>query len=238
MAETVTIPESDVLAVRSRVSWGAVFAGAVVALAIHFVLTLLGSAVGLSVGDDVGWSEVGIGATVWAILATILALFAGGWVTSQAMAGENRKEAAVHGIIMWGLVFAIVMWLISAGIRSGFNAMVGTSYAGVAAESAGAQNWQTGARQAGVSQEQINQWQQTAGNATAGNTAEGASAEEASDTAAAVAWWTLLGVILSLAAAVGGAIVGSGPSFRLLGVSYPAAHSPVHSRMPQRPAGA
>ena len=223
MAETVMIPESDVLPVRSRVSWGAVFAGAVVALAIHFVLTLLGSAIGLSVGGDVGWSEVGIGATVWAVLATIIALFGGGWVTSQAMSGENRKEAAVHGIIMWGLVFAIVMWLISAGIRSGFSAMVGTSYAGAAAESAGAQNWQTGARQAGVSQEQINQWQQTA-----------VTAEEASDTAAAVAWWTLLGVILSLAAAVGGAIVGSGPSFRLLGVAYPG----VHSRMPQRPAGA
>ena len=41
----------DVLPVRSRVSWQAVFAGAVIAVAMSVVLALLGTAVGVSLSD-------------------------------------------------------------------------------------------------------------------------------------------------------------------------------------------
>ena len=41
----------DVLPVRSRVSWQAVFAGAVIAVALYVVLVMLGSAVGVSLSD-------------------------------------------------------------------------------------------------------------------------------------------------------------------------------------------
>jgi hypothetical protein len=57
----------DILPVRSRISWGAIFAGAVIALAIYLVLTVLGAAVGLSLtnttvrGSTLWWSAV-----IWA----------------------------------------------------------------------------------------------------------------------------------------------------------------------------
>ena len=46
---------TDLLAVRSRVSWAAIAAGAMIALAIYFVLTLLGIALGIELavrGND------------------------------------------------------------------------------------------------------------------------------------------------------------------------------------------
>jgi hypothetical protein len=53
MATNETIRAEDVLPVRSRISWGAIFAGAMVALSLYFLLTMLGAALGLSVGDRI-----------------------------------------------------------------------------------------------------------------------------------------------------------------------------------------
>src|SRR4051812_35970894 len=59
MAEPNRPHPSDVLAVRSRVSWGAITAGAMVALTVYVVLALLGVALGVEAavrgtGTDLG----------------------------------------------------------------------------------------------------------------------------------------------------------------------------------------
>jgi high-affinity Fe2+/Pb2+ permease len=46
-----TIQASDVLPVRSRISWGAVLAGAFIALTAYIVLATLGAAMGLSLSN-------------------------------------------------------------------------------------------------------------------------------------------------------------------------------------------
>lgn len=209
----------DLMPVRSRVSWGAIFAGAVVALAFYLVLTLLGSAIGLSIGDNVRTGTLGTGAAIWAIVTTITSLFLGGWVTTQCAVGENKMEAVVHGVIMWGAVLAMIMWLVATGVRTGFNAMLGVTYAGAAVRDAN-ENWETVARRAGVPQDTIDNWRESIRNAPerAREAADDPDTrQEAMRNAAATTWWTLLGTILSLAAAVSGALVGSGPSFQLLG---------------------
>src|SRR4051812_40889728 len=122
MSTEAEVRVEDILPVRSRVSWAAIFAGAVVALAAYLVLTLLGSAIGLTVSDNVNAGSLSKGAAAWAILTTGIALFLGGWVTSQTTVGENRTEAVVHGIIMWGVVLGLILWLVSAGLRTGFGA--------------------------------------------------------------------------------------------------------------------
>src|SRR5688572_28781965 len=102
--ETQEIGVEYVLPLRSRVSWGAIFAGAVMAMAVYLVLTLLGGAIGLSVSNDTDAETLSTGAGIWAVVTTIIALFVGGWVTSQCTVGENKMEAVVHGIITWGIV--------------------------------------------------------------------------------------------------------------------------------------
>ena len=217
--ETQEVGVEDVLPLRSRVSWGAIFAGAVMAMAVYLVFTLLGGAIGLSVSNNTDSETLSTGAAIWAVVTTIIALFVGGWVTSQCTVGENKMEAMVHGIITWGIVLFMTVWLVTAGMSSGFSAMWGL--ASFTSEAAAATNgdWQGMARQAGVSEATIAEWQQEA--ATAQESASQAASdpanrERARAYATTATWYTLLGTILSMAAAIGGSLVGAGPTFRLL----------------------
>jgi len=51
----------DLAGVRSRVSWQAILAGAALALALYFLLTLLGAAIGLSIRDTADGRAIGVG---------------------------------------------------------------------------------------------------------------------------------------------------------------------------------
>lgn len=208
MADPVTPRPEDLMPVRSRVSWGAILAGAMIAMAVYFILALLGTAIGFSISDRVRYETLSVAAAIWALFGAIVALFVGGWVTTQLAVGENKMEAIVHGVIMWGVVFAVLMWLAAAGVRSGLNAMVG-----LATVSRGSDvDWEAQARRAGVSQEDINAFRaKMSGNADA-------NVQVDQQTATAASWWALLGVVLSIAAAAGGAVVGSGPTWRLIPV--------------------
>lgn len=205
----------DLVPVRSRISWGAIFAGAMVALASFLILTLLGGAIGLSVTGNVDPNAIGIGAALWAILTAGAALLLGGIVTTQCAVGENRIEAAIHGLIMWGTVLAITVGLAAAGVRSGFNAMLYLSYAGVTTE-----GWEAAAQRAGVDPATIAEWRRTTRGEPASDQPPPAppTEQEVVRTATAATWWTLLGTVLSLAAAIGGALLGSGPAFQLVTV--------------------
>jgi hypothetical protein len=221
MAENATLRAEDLVPVRSRVSWGAIVAGAVVALAVYLVLTLLGSAIGLTVSDTVRTDSLKPGGAIWAILATAIALFVGGWVTTQCTVGENKTEAVVHGVIMWGVVLAMLLWLMATGVRAGFNAMVGMANVGTAAaRNTTTGEWEAAARRSGVPQATINEWRQKAADAPA-ETRRAVEDPANQQAATQATWWTLLGTLLSMAAAVVGALVGAGPTFRLRAIGVP-----------------
>lgn len=220
-SENVRVRPEDLVPIGSRVSWGATLAGAVLALAVYFVLTLLGGAIGLSVAGSVRGGTLAVGAAIWAVITTLAALFVGGWFTSQATVGENKVEAAAHGVLMWGVVFALLVWAATAGVQAGFSGMVGVAGA---VRTADGQNWEAMAREAGFSQQQIDDFKrranQTADEARATATDPARreqAAENAAATATAATWWTLLGTILSMGAAIAGALVGAGPTFHLFG---------------------
>jgi len=122
---TPSLKATDLLSVKSRVSWGAIAAGAMVALAIYFLLTLLGLAIGLEVVSrrpvDQG---LGIGAAIYSIFTLLLSMFLGGWATSRLAVGETKLEAVLYGVILWGVLFLGMFWLIGAGVRVGFGALV------------------------------------------------------------------------------------------------------------------
>jgi hypothetical protein len=240
MADTMTarqngltdapVQPEDLVSVRSRISWGAVIAGSVLALSLYFLLTLLGGAIGLSVGDKVDPRALGIGAAVYAIVITALCLFIGGGLASQLTAGENRREACVYGLMVWAVVFAMLLWLMASGVRAGFNAMVGVATAGTAAATAAGQNttqadWEEAARRAGYTQQQIEEFKQRAKDTPAqvreavndpNNRAQAEqTAREVGDATTRVTWYTFLGTLVSMLAAAAGGYFGAGPSFRL-----------------------
>jgi len=239
MADTVThdnrhtVGIEDLAAVRSRISWGSIVAGSVLALALYFLLTLLGGAIGFSVSDKFEGRNIGMGAAVYAIVVTALCLFAGGFLASQLTAGENRREAAIYGLLVWAVVFAMLLWLMATGVRAGFNTMVGVATAGSSVANATAQNtsqadFEEAARRAGYNQQQIDTFKQSIKNApadakaAADDPATKAQAEqrarEAGEVATRVTWWSFFGTLVSMLAAGAGGYLGAGPGFRLFAV--------------------
>jgi hypothetical protein len=187
------------------------------ALAVQLVLTLLGGSIGLSIRDEITAETFGTGAVIWGIASIVIALFVGGYVTTQCTVGENRGEAVVHGVIMWGATLAIVAFLTAMGLRAGFNSMIGMASLGQVALQGVDENWEAGARRAGIPQSAIdNAKGQIA--ASAGVTQERVTEQEA-DVAMKASWYALFGVMLSMASAAIGAFVGGGPSVRLFGMT-------------------
>lgn len=216
MIESTTMRTEQLPPVGTRISWGAILAGAMVALALYFLLTLLGAAIGLSVSGQVRPEDVASGAAVWAIAAMLLALFVGGCVTSQCTVGESKGECVMYGVVVWGVLFAILLWLTATGVRSGFHAMLGLTTAADAAASSTSRNlgeWEAATRRAGVPQETIDEWKRQQGNLP----------QSSAEAATRVTWWAFLGTLLSMFAAVGGALFGAGSPVRLLWAAAPRA---------------
>ena len=86
------VETQDVVSVGSRVSWGAVFAGAVVALTLCIFLSVLGAALGLTFLHDTEAraEHVATGAGIWTIVSLLISLFVGGLVTSRTTVGERK----------------------------------------------------------------------------------------------------------------------------------------------------
>jgi hypothetical protein len=223
MAADTVVTTEDVVPVRSRISWGAIIGGSVLAMALYFLLTLLGTATGLSISGHVTAQSLGIGATVYAVIVTVVCLFVGGYYASRFTAGENAAEGAIYGILVWAVVFGVLVMFMATGVRTGFNAMMGVATTARAATdgdvSAG---WEDAARRAGVPQEKIDEWRlkAQAAPAEARHAAEDPQTRQAAaDAATRVTWYTFFGAWLSMAAAALGGYVGAGPSFRLVGVA-------------------
>ena len=212
----------DVAGVRSRVSWQAVVAGSVVAVVTNLVLTLFFAAIGLSLtqtgmpADTLGW-----GALVAVLLSILAALFVGGWVTTQLTAGETHQEAVLYGILTWAAVVFFSLMLVGMGMRAGYFALVGGAM--VAQNSPGiqnAQNWEQAARNLGVSQERIDAIKASSDPDKARAIANDPKAQEQMREASIyTAWTALVGILLSMATAIGGAMAGCGPSFKLFAVA-------------------
>jgi len=130
----------------SYVEWSAVLAGAVVALAISFVLLTFGSAVGLSAVSP--WTSTGhtvtavsIGAGFWMLLVHIWAFACGGYISARMRYrwGDSGKDESdfrddAHGLIVWATAVTFgatvaAMALISAGqgIAQGAGQAVGNN---------------------------------------------------------------------------------------------------------------
>jgi len=114
----------DLVSVGTRVSWGAIVAGSVLAVGICILLAPLGAAAGLSLSERVTEDNLRLAAIGWSIFVMCVALFAGGVVASVFTVGENKTEAVLYGILTWGLTILIVIALGGAGIRLGFATVV------------------------------------------------------------------------------------------------------------------
>jgi len=204
MTSDTPVQAEDVIPVRSRISWAAVLGGSILALAIWTLLVLLGSAIGLSIHDNVGGRSLAVGAVIWAILVTAGSLFLGGFVASQLTTGENKLEGILYGVLVWAVMSGVLIYLAAQGFRVGFSGMVAMTNTGNNPAAANGMSWQEMARRSGVPQAEIDRMSATTNDPN-----------RIDDTATRAAWYSFLGTLVGMAAAAVGGYVGSGPTLRL-----------------------
>lgn len=133
---------------RSYVDWPAIFAGAVLATAISFVLITFGSAIGLSMssaepGSGVSLSWLAIVAGLWLLWVQISSFLAGGYLTGRlrrrhgdATEHESDVRDGSHGLVMWALGLLVGALIAFWGIGGTLSAITGA--AGAAGQGVGA----------------------------------------------------------------------------------------------------
>ena len=202
--------ESDyeMRSVRTRISWSAIAAGVAVSLAIYTLLMSLGIAVGLSVTDDVTSRSFGTGAGIWSVLALLIALFAGGWVTTQVTIGESRTEAVLYGVVLWATTSVLLLWLAANGIQAGMNTAdamesmaSGNPIPRQTTNPQGLSQSNEGVQGTTVTQDD---------NGMQGNntTQGGDEMRRAREAGREGSWWAFAGILLSMGASIGGALAG------------------------------
>ncbi|HLS28676.1 MAG TPA: hypothetical protein VK041_08505 [Opitutales bacterium] len=105
---------------RRRISWGAIIAGTIAALAVQLLLTLLGLSIGMwaidpSAGQE-GFQGLGMGAAIWGLASFIIALFVGGWIAGRMAGLESKFDGLLEGFMVWGLVTVVTFMLLTTAI--------------------------------------------------------------------------------------------------------------------------
>ncbi len=121
----------------NRISWGAIFAGTVTALAIATMLNLLGLGIGFSSIDPLNevhpLEGLGTGTIIWWGLSNLIALFIGGYVAGRVSGYPSKQDGGVHGFLSWSL-YALVSFLLLVGAVnttiSGISGAIGSIFGG------------------------------------------------------------------------------------------------------------
>lgn len=203
-AKHATAPKveaNDVVSVGSRVSWGAILAGASVALSMAIALALLGAAAGMTTHNKLSDRTLSIGAMIWLTFSTLISLFVGGFVVSRCTAGEDKTEAVTYGVILWGVLFVAMASMTAIGINVGFQAMAQRPDANFVVSN-------EVARKANLNDANLARLNEEIKNA----------APAVNPTA--VAWWAFAACILSIGAAVAGSLAGAGPTLVLRQIRF------------------
>jgi hypothetical protein len=130
----------------ARISWGAIFAGLFVVVAVQILLNMLGAGIGLSIVDpqsnDNGTPGTwGIAAGLWWVVSNLVALFIGGHVAARLAGSWRVHDAALHGVIVWAATLLLGAFLVASTVGSivgGAANVLGNAASGVGKAAASA----------------------------------------------------------------------------------------------------
>ncbi len=127
-----TMAEDAHTTMVSRISWGAVLAGVVVALVTQLLLNMLGIGIGAATlnpveGDNPSAMSLSIGAGIWFALSTILAALAGGYAAGRLAGVLRESTAGWHGLTAWALTTLVIFYLLGSTV----GGLLGGAYRGM-----------------------------------------------------------------------------------------------------------
>ena len=178
----------DFVEVKNRVQVGPILAGIITAITSMLILTVLGVAIGSSALEPRDSGEtIGTAAAIWGIASALISFFLGGWVAAKTAAVAGTGSGIINGLMVGAGVLVLILWLAGSGV-SGLVGSLGT----------GIEDIINLAEEQGVSVDQAQAEVEQAAQV---------DPNQAFDTVQEGSWWTLLGLVLPLAAAgVGGAV--------------------------------
>jgi hypothetical protein len=214
--DDILYAESD-LPYTSRIRWGPIIAGVIIALVTQGLLTLFGLAVGLTALNPMqqaDYSGFGIGSGIWLIVSSLISVFVGAWSASWLANILHRPDGVVHGILTWGLYMVLTLFLIGTGIGNIMGGAFSLLNSAVTGASQGVASNVDSPREVSTIQQRV---QQMAGNqeqeqatSPGERLAAERQAEQVSDVASRIAWTAFLATLLSLIAGAVGGLTGIG----------------------------
>ncbi|HEX2623108.1 MAG TPA: hypothetical protein VHL11_23270 [Phototrophicaceae bacterium] len=129
-ADNVNVYPTGVAAGRfQRISWGAIFAGIVVALVTMLAFNMLGLSIGAATINPATEANpvepaVATGSIIWLIASNLISLFLGGYVAAYMSRTADHTDGILHGIVTWGVVTLITFALLTTSIGNVVNGVV------------------------------------------------------------------------------------------------------------------
>ncbi|CTQ49944.1 hypothetical protein [Jannaschia donghaensis] len=110
----------------ARVSWGAIFAGAVVAVALMILFTTFGLGIGTALIDP-GYEAnpvagIGTGSAIYLVVSQLIALAVGGYVAARLAGIPRPVTSALHGAAVWSVASIFLAWAAISGGGAIFGA--------------------------------------------------------------------------------------------------------------------
>lgn len=112
--DVVTGPEWACL---KPLSWGAIIAGSLVAIAVGSLLNALGIGIGLAAftTNTTGLTTLTVSGTLWLVVSTFIAMFVGGVVAGMLVRCYYRSfGGALHGFLVWSLASLLTVLIIGS----------------------------------------------------------------------------------------------------------------------------
>ena len=132
MVETTTLRREPGQHIHRRISWAAIFGGVILVVAVQIVLSTLGAAIGLgTVGVNAGTTpdagSLGLGAGIWWVVSSVIALAFGGYVSAWLAGIELRWDGILHGMVTWGIATLMMIHLLTSAV----GGIVGTGFSAI-----------------------------------------------------------------------------------------------------------
>lgn len=142
--DDIRYPGVQVTEVLKRISWGAVWAGVLIALGMEALFVTFGLFIGFSMYDWRAanpWGDVSAWSTAWYLVTAGWSMFFGAWCAARLAGNPTREAGILHGVTTWGLatiatiaIAAIASWsVLNDGITMLGAAAIATSQMGAVA---------------------------------------------------------------------------------------------------------
>jgi hypothetical protein len=108
------------------ISWASVLAGAVIAMALQLLLSMLGIGLGLSTdsAQDTTSQAFAMGGTAWWMGSALLALFVGGCVAGFFSDATRWTDGLLHGLLVWALTALVSAYVLGSYAETAARLMV------------------------------------------------------------------------------------------------------------------